>query len=95
MDFRCSFWSIDIAGESPSISSTSGFSISPRNCLAYEDKLSTYLLCPSAYRVSNAKEDFPDPESPVITTSLSLGISKLMFLNYALLRLLLLYYYSC
>jgi hypothetical protein len=25
------FWSIEIAGESPSIESTSGFSISPRN----------------------------------------------------------------
>ena len=28
------FWSMEIAGESPSISSTSGFSICPRNCLA-------------------------------------------------------------
>ena len=59
--------------------STSGFSINPKNCLAYEDKLSTYLLCPSAYKVSKAKLDFPDPESPVITTSLSLGISKFIF----------------
>ena len=59
--------------------STSGFSIKPKNCLAYEDKLSTYLLWPSAYNVSNAKEDFPEPESPVITTNLSLGISKLTF----------------
>ena len=38
----------EIAGDKPSISSTSGFSISPKNCLAEEDKLSTYLLCPSA-----------------------------------------------
>ena len=49
------FWSIDIAGDNPSIYSTSGFSICPKNCLAYADKLSTYLLCPSAYIVSNAK----------------------------------------
>ena len=28
------FWSIEIAGESPSIDSTSGFSIIPKNCLA-------------------------------------------------------------
>ena len=62
-----------------SILSTSGFSINPKNCLAYEDKLSTYLLCHSAYKVSKAKEDLPEPESPVITTNLSLGISKSIF----------------
>jgi hypothetical protein len=28
------FWSIEIAGERPSIESTSGFSIRPRNCRA-------------------------------------------------------------
>jgi hypothetical protein len=28
------FWSIEIAGERPSIESTSGFSIWPRNCRA-------------------------------------------------------------
>jgi hypothetical protein len=28
------FWSIDIAGESPSMKSTSGLSIWPRNCRA-------------------------------------------------------------
>ena len=52
-----------------------------RNCLAYADKDSTYLLCPSAYRVSNAKLDFPDPDNPVMTTSLSLGISISIFLR--------------
>ena len=31
---------IEIAGESPSIDSTSGLSICPRNCLAYEERLS-------------------------------------------------------
>src|SRR5450432_1206871 len=31
--------------------------------------------------VSNASDDFPEPESPVITTSLSRGISTSMFLR--------------
>src|SRR5580692_1158026 len=31
--------------------------------------------------VSNASDDFPDPDSPVITTSLSRGISTSMFLR--------------
>jgi hypothetical protein len=35
------FCSIEIAGESPSIRSTSGFSISCRNCRAYADSDST------------------------------------------------------
>jgi len=42
------FWSIEIAGESPSIESTSGFSIICRNCRAYAESDSTYLRCPSA-----------------------------------------------
>ena len=32
--FVVDFWSIEIAGESPSIDSTSGLSICPKNCLA-------------------------------------------------------------
>jgi hypothetical protein len=35
------FWSIEMAGESPSMKSTSGFSICPRNCRAYDDNDST------------------------------------------------------
>jgi hypothetical protein len=35
------FWSIEIAGERPSIESTSGFSIIWRNCRAYADSDST------------------------------------------------------
>ena len=34
---------------------------------------------PSAKMMSNARVDFPDPESPVTTTSSSRGISKEMF----------------
>jgi hypothetical protein len=32
---------MEIAGERPSIESTSGFSIKPRNCLAYAESDST------------------------------------------------------
>ena len=35
------FWSIEMAGESPSMKSTSGLSIWPRNCRAYEERDST------------------------------------------------------
>ena len=42
------FCSMAIAGDSPSIASTSGFSMSPRNCRAYADNDSTYRRCPSA-----------------------------------------------
>ena len=35
------FWSIEIAGERPSIESTSGLSICPRNWRAYADSDST------------------------------------------------------
>ena len=34
----------------------------PKNCLAYAERLSTYLLCPSANNVSYTKDDFPDPD---------------------------------
>jgi hypothetical protein len=63
------FCSMAMAGDRPSIRSTSGFSICSRNCRAYDDSDSTYRRCPSAYTVSNASEDFPDPERPVMTTS--------------------------
>src|SRR5580692_2841049 len=77
-ELRCS---MAIAGESPSMKSTSGFCIWSRNCRAYAERLSTYLRWPSAYRVSNASEDFPDPLMPVITTSFSRGISSVRFLR--------------
>lgn len=35
------FWSIDTAGDNPSMKSTSGLSICPRNCRAYADSDST------------------------------------------------------
>ena len=45
---------------------------------------STYRRCPSAYRVSNASVDFPRRITPVITTSLSRGISMLIFFKVVL-----------
>ena len=73
------FWSIEIAGERPTISSTSGFCICRKNCLAYEERDSTYLRWPSAKIVSKASEDFPEPERPVKTTILFRGISTVIF----------------
>src|SRR3989304_202621 len=70
---------MEIAGESPSILSTSGLSITPKNCRAYDERDSTYRRWPSAYRVSNANEDFPDPESPVMTTRRLRGNSTRTF----------------
>ena len=75
------FCSIDIAGDNPSILSRSGFCIISRNCLAYAESDSTYLLCPSAYIVSKASDDFPDPDSPVMTMSECLGRSIFIFLR--------------
>src|SRR5690606_3454456 len=69
------FCSIATAGAIPLMYSTLGLSIRPRNCRAYADKLSTYLRWPSAYSVSNAKLDFPEPDNPVITTNLLRGIT--------------------
>src|ERR1700712_2737301 len=72
--FEVDFWSIETAGDSPSMKSTSGLSICPRNCRAYEDNDSTYRRCPSAKMVSKASEDFPEPDKPVKTTSESRGM---------------------
>src|SRR5690606_32110453 len=40
-----------------------------------------YRLRPSAYSVSNAKEDLPDPDIPVTTTSLFFGNDTSIFLR--------------
>src|SRR5580692_4587454 len=56
--------------------STSGLSICPRNWRAYADRDSTYRRWPSAKMVSNARLDFPEPDSPVNTIMESLGRSR-------------------
>src|SRR3990172_2174637 len=73
------FWSMEMAGDNPVISSTSGFGIWFKNCRAYEDNDSTYRRWPSAKIVSKAREDLPLPETPEITIILFRGISTLMF----------------
>ena len=73
------FCSMAMAGGTPSMESTSGLFILPRNWRAYDERLSANLLWPSANRVSNASEDLPEPEIPVITTSFPRGISTEMF----------------
>ncbi len=75
------FWSMDTAGLRPSMKSTSGLSICPRNCRAYADSDSTYLRWPSANSVSNASEDLPEPDSPVNTTMRLRGNSRFTFLR--------------
>src|SRR5688500_20056108 len=75
------FWSMETAGDRPSMKSTSGVAICPMNCRAYEDSDSTYLRCPSAKIVSNASEDLPDPDRPVKTMSESRGRSSETFLR--------------
>ena len=73
------FCSIATTGDKPSIFSTSGLFKSPMNCRAYTENVSMYLLWASEYIVSKANDDFPLPETPVITTSLFRGISKSIF----------------
>src|SRR5919112_4591466 len=75
------FWSIETAGERPSMKSTSGLSICPRNCRAYADSDSTYRRWPSAKIVSKARLDLPDPDSPVNTIRLFRGRSRLTSLR--------------
>src|SRR5436190_23580754 len=70
------FWSMETAGDSPSMKSTSGLSICPRNCRAYADSDSTYRRWPSAKMVSKARLDLPEPDSPVNTIRESLGRSS-------------------
>lgn len=56
--------------------STSGLFMRSKNCRAYAERDSTKRRCPSAYIVSKASDDFPDPLTPVTTTSELRGISS-------------------
>src|SRR5262245_19869917 len=73
------FWSIDTTGERPLTKSTSGFLSCPMKRFANVDIDASKRRCPSAYTVSKASDDFPDPLTPVTTTSLSRGISTSTF----------------
>src|SRR5678815_3779151 len=70
-----------IAGGIPWIESTCGLSIRSKNCRAYGENVSIYRRCPSAYKVSNASELFPDPLNPVITINWFVGRSRSKFLR--------------
>src|SRR6187431_986531 len=73
------FWSIDTTGERPLTKSTSGFLSWPTKRFANVDIDASSRRWPSAYTVSNASDDFPDPLTPVTTMSLSRGISTSTF----------------
>src|SRR5262245_25674555 len=73
------FWSIDTTGERPLTKSTSGFLSWPTNRFANVDIDASNRRCPSAYTVSKASDDLPDPLTPVTTISLSRGISTSTF----------------
>src|SRR6185369_11170933 len=68
-----------IAGGIPAMLSTCGLSIRSRNWRAYGENVSTYRRWPSAYTVSKASDDFPDPDTPVTTVRVLWGISKSIF----------------
>src|SRR3954453_7396170 len=70
------FWSMETAGDRPSMKSTSGLSIWPRNWRGEADSDSTYRRCPSAKMVSKANDDLPDPDRPVKTIMASRGRSS-------------------
>src|SRR3954468_4953341 len=65
-----------MVGDRPRIRSYFGFSIWPRHWRAYADSDSTYRRWPSAYSVSNASDDLPEPDGPVITTRRCFGSSS-------------------
>src|SRR3954470_10236433 len=71
------FWSIETAGDNPSMKSTSGLSICPRNWRGGADSDSTYRRWPSAKIVSKARLDLPEPDRPVKTMRASRGRSRL------------------
>jgi len=75
------FCSIEIAGERPSIASTSGFSIKPQELASVGGE--RLDVAPLSLRVNRVEreDDFPDPDSPVMTVRLSRGISTVMSLR--------------
>lgn len=68
------FCSIAIAGGMLLMKSHSGLLIRPRNCLAYDERLSTYLRWLSTHYMPKVSEDFPEPETPVMVINLLRGI---------------------
>jgi len=50
------------------------------------------MRCPSAKRVSNANDDLPEPDRPVITTSLFRGMATSIFFRLCTLAPLMIIY---
>ena len=75
-----------MAGRILWIASTSGLSSFSRKSRAYVDRDSINLHCPSANIVSNARDDLPEPETPVTAMTLSWGRRSVMFLEVVLPR---------
>src|SRR3954447_14725802 len=67
------------AGGRPSIASTSGTPSWWNSRRAYGATDSRYRRWASAYRVPNARDDLPDPDTPVNTTRASRGMSTSAF----------------
>jgi hypothetical protein len=61
----------------PLIESTGGLD-SPHEIMPGD---SMYWRCPSLCRISKASVDFPEPDKPVNTTSLFLGMARVTFLR--------------
>src|SRR5436305_5120699 len=67
------------AGGSPSMASTSGTPSWWNSRRAYGETDSKYRRWASAYRVPNARDDLPDPDTPVNTTRASRGMATSAF----------------
>ena len=70
--------SMAMAGGMPEMLSTGGLDILPRNWRAKEERLSAKRRCPSAKRVSKAREVLPEPLTPVMTVRRLRGMSTSM-----------------
>ena len=76
---RDMFCSIATVGGNPVRRSMSGLSSCSVNCRAYGDMTSMKRRCPSAKKISKARELFPEPESPVSTVISPRGTSRSTF----------------
>ena len=62
-------WAMAMTGESPRMKSTSGRGAASSIPRALAERDSRYWRLPSACRVSKAREDLPEPLTPVMTVS--------------------------
>ena len=62
-------WAMAMTGESPRMKSTSGRGAASSIPRAFAERDSRYWRLPSACRVSKARDDLPEPLTPVMTVS--------------------------